>query len=181
MCPKYLRKEILVLPEVRRCKGPWQSTHCSRDLPWPTTPVLQKGAGQNDSQFAEAICWPGFLHAGQVTPWNRSCCSTASEGDTAETVPGRSGTRWPQAKAVAFQTHRTGQHFVSRPLGFGCGKVSGVPVQENRLDPKSWILQISWSWSNMFKICQRKLCKTYACKKNSLKYEGFFSGVFKPI
>lgn len=55
LCLKYLKEEPTVLPEVRRYKRAHPSPHCSRGLPWPTTPVLQKGARQNNSQFSELL------------------------------------------------------------------------------------------------------------------------------
>lgn len=43
----------VVLPKVRRYKQAHLNPHRSRDLLWPTTPVLQEGASQNNPQFAE--------------------------------------------------------------------------------------------------------------------------------
>lgn len=70
------------------------------------------------------------------------------------------------------------RHLTSYPLGFSCTKVSGVPVQENRLDPKGGY----FTSTILYNLLQNAKL-THETKTLSTSWVcGFFSpSVFKPF
>lgn len=83
----------MVLPEVRRQKQAPLSPHCSRDHPRPPTPALQKGARQNNSQFAE----PSVDQASYTQ--GRQC--RGAEGDVLQPPRESRDCPWPEWHPLA--------------------------------------------------------------------------------
>lgn len=154
----------------------------SRDLQGQPPQSPERGKAKQFPVRWANFC-PGSLHPGWAAH-EAEAALLQPPRDTAETVPGLSATHWPQPKApntFAFQTHCMERHLTSYPLGFSCTKVSRVPVQENRLDPKGGYF--TSTVLDQIPLQFTKVCKTYTWNKNSLYKVGlwfFFPSVFKP-
>lgn len=137
----------------------------SRDLPRPTTPEPRKGWGKTAPSLLSQIL--SRLPAPRLSgPRGRRCYSAATKRQSRDCP----WSKWPWPKAPntsAFQTHCMDQHLTSYPLGFSCTKVSGVLVQENRLHLKGEYFTSTVLDQTPLQLT--KVCKTYACKKNSLQ------------